>query len=86
MDYTETKKAFRQIEYWRKDIAEKQQRHINNITNKDILIYLARSEVKKLNIDDVSKSFSCAKEKMMEKQCERQCTACAVEDIRKIAQ
>ena len=56
MDYTETKKAFRQIEDWRKEIAEKEQRHTNNITNKDILIYLARIEVKKLNIVDVSKT------------------------------
>ena len=62
MDYTETKKAFRQIEDWRKEIAEKEQRHINNITNKDILIYLARSEVKKLNIDDVSKCPYCNSE------------------------
>jgi len=34
----------------------------------------------------VGKSFSCANEKMMEKQCEKQCMVCAVEDIRKIAQ
>ena len=65
MDYTETKKAFRQIEDWRKDIAEKEQRHINNITNKYILIYLARSEVKKLNIDDVSDSCTKIKAKVV---------------------
>ena len=41
---------------------------------------------KQCDINVVSKSFSCANEKMMEKQCERQCMACAVEDIRKIAQ
>ena len=41
---------------------------------------------KALRIGDVSKSFSCANEKMMEKQCEKQCMTCAVEDIRKIAQ
>ena len=41
---------------------------------------------KQCDIHVVSKSFSCAKEKMMEKQCEKQCMACAVEDIRKIAQ
>ena len=58
MDYTETKKAFRQIEDWRKEIAEKEQRHINNITNKDILIYLARIEVKNLSLSDVSNSAS----------------------------
>jgi hypothetical protein len=37
-------------------------------------------------INVVSKSFSCANEKMMEKQCEKQCMACTVEDIRKIVQ
>ena len=39
-----------------------------------------------LRLFDVSKSFSCANEKMMEKQCDKQCMSCAVEDIRKIAQ
>jgi len=41
---------------------------------------------KQCSIGVVNKSFSCAKEKMMDKQCEKQCMACAVEDIRKIAQ
>ena len=41
---------------------------------------------KNVDLADVSKSFSCANEKMMEKQCDKQCMACAVEDIRKIAQ
>ena len=41
---------------------------------------------KQCAINVVSKSFSCVNEKMMEKQCKKQCMACAVEDIRKIAQ
>jgi hypothetical protein len=73
MDYTETKKAFRQIEDWRKYISKKEQRHINNITNKDILIYLARIEVKKLNIDDVSKC-ECGETKGLITICDDCCT------------
>ncbi len=59
MDYTQTKKAFRQIENWRKEIAEKEQKHINNITDKNILLYLAKKQVKKLTIPFVSVTFVC---------------------------
>ena len=50
MNYEETKKAYRQIENWRKEISKEELKHINNVTDKNILLYLARKEVKKLTI------------------------------------
>ena len=51
MDYTKTKKAFRQIEEWRKETGELEQKHINNITDKDILLYLAKKQSEQLNAE-----------------------------------
>lgn len=45
-----TKKAFRQIEEWRKEIAAKESKHINNVTDKNILLYLAIEKVTKHNV------------------------------------
>lgn len=59
MNYEETKKAYRQIENWRKKISEEELKHINNVTDKNILLYLARKEVKKLTIPVVSVTFVC---------------------------
>lgn len=47
MNKEETKKAFRQIENWRKEVSEKQLKHINNVTDKNILLYLAKNEINK---------------------------------------
>jgi len=59
MGRTQTKKAFRQIENWRKEIAEKEQKHLNNITDKNILLYLAKKKVENLSLCAVSVTFVC---------------------------
>lgn len=41
------RKAFRQIEEWRKEISTKESKHINNVTDKNILLYLALKKVVK---------------------------------------
>ena len=78
MDYTQTKKAFRQIEEWRKEIGEKEQKHINNITDKNILLYLAKKKVKNLSLCAVGSTFYCVDEQneALKGKCEKQCSYC----------
>ena len=45
MNHEGTKKCFRQIENWRKEVSEKQLKHINNVTDKNILLHIAQNKL-----------------------------------------
>ena len=53
------RKAFRQIEEWRKEISTKESKHINNVTDKNILLYLALKKVVKCSVQVVKTGEHC---------------------------